>query len=1016
MPWINESGWYIDAPSSEIYRDDLLDENSLLSSGPELIFRSDKDYVFRLKVDGLANFGAATEYISTSTDWGDSMFFSVDDGFDISEYAGLWPLATNPDGYLYLYSKPPSDISTTDYCRHTATSSFIDPSGYNILRSDIFQIDWGVNGYSWIGDAVQNQSSTQKPNRSSGWFYGGSDNSYYWYDDKAPAFNLTQSIFNGKLTSDNDLNYLYKFIDFQIFNIEFTFTKFALPNNDINAGVNFYISDVIFIGNTIVEFQNFINNCFLLKSVTQNETFLSYGLKGNKYLYIVADTPDSPLLTHIKISDLKIEGGYHEANNQIFSASPINISFNDVVLNDASFIISYGSGNSDDGNVITSEVTSKIGNGRFEAGIWENGVWNSGWREDESVKEFNEIIKSIKVFSDIRWRINISGRKELVDEFNIGDSVSIGNIISIDINNKRRLLKDSYRIINIGTIDDNLSFIEVEIETQFPVRRIEKDSNLHRIRVTKNIWLSGAFLNGYFSGVWNNGLFKGYPLITEMYNTNWIDGRFDGGHFNSEKHISGSFSQTFRYDDILPSKLGLSFSSKHNLQVGDSVDISKSNISVNSSYDGETSVIKIIDEHRIVVEKQYGSPQSNEDGSVFTEIRNGIIQNMSFDSKNISPITSVDSTISSDVFIYNSWIDTIYDDDSAVNIGKPQNILDGVSKRTYSENNLYGYPTNDVLSSKSKFRDSYSLNNRIYNLGNKYEIFSDYIGDSSNFTEYFGVNSSDFLDLGWTYSKSSAFSITFSRTNNYGQYPILGQELRVEAELGGGVLDISDPTIEVNRNLDNISKSRYSIIEFDLVKSDIIDSYFSDIVISPGFGYIEETAFPPFDPFVYVKTNKYYLRNEPLIHFNNLNYTKREFADIGTFSTGLYDVISTHLPVYQNIHHVLTPKTKKVEYFFNKRNLSMVFRGNGYYGENQSSFVINNLKLYEVDMIPFFKYFNGTNINTSVQVPLQGTSPYINFVKNDYIFVDKSNIGFDSINIVVTNEVLNEVGKNLIGD
>jgi len=59
-----------------------------------------------------------------------------------------------------------------------------------------------------------------------------------------------------------------------------------------------------------------------------------------------------------------------------------------VVLNDASFIISYGSGNSDDGNVITSEVTSKIGNGRFEAGIWENGVWNSGWREDESVKEF----------------------------------------------------------------------------------------------------------------------------------------------------------------------------------------------------------------------------------------------------------------------------------------------------------------------------------------------------------------------------------------------------------------------------------------------------------------------------------------------------------------------------------------------------------------------------------------------------------------------------------------------------
>ena len=48
--------------------------------------------------------------------------------------------------------------------------------------------------------------------------------------------------------------------------------------------------------------------------------------------------------------------------------------------------------------------------------------------------------------------------------------------------------------------------------------------------------MSGGFLNGYFRGVWNYGLFKGYPLITEMYDTHWIDGVFDGGHFTSEQY------------------------------------------------------------------------------------------------------------------------------------------------------------------------------------------------------------------------------------------------------------------------------------------------------------------------------------------------------------------------------------------------------------------------------------------------------------------------------------------------
>ena len=59
------------------------------------------------------------------------------------------------------------------------------------------------------------------------------------------------------------------------------------------------------------------------------------------------------------------------------------------------------------------------------------------------------------------------------------------------------------------------------------------DSSDHIIYVTKNVWLSGAFLNGYFSGVWTYGLFKGYPYITRMVDSHITDGIMDGGRFGS---------------------------------------------------------------------------------------------------------------------------------------------------------------------------------------------------------------------------------------------------------------------------------------------------------------------------------------------------------------------------------------------------------------------------------------------------------------------------------------------------
>ena len=46
-------------------------------------------------------------------------------------------------------------------------------------------------------------------------------------------------------------------------------------------------------------------------------------------------------------------------------------------------------------------------------------------------------------------------------------------------------------------------------------------------------------------------------------------------------------------------------------------------------------------------------------------------------------------------------MDVNYDSTSAVNIGKPVTLVNSLSEREYNENNLYGYPTNDILQSKS---------------------------------------------------------------------------------------------------------------------------------------------------------------------------------------------------------------------------------------------------------------------------------------------------------------------------
>jgi hypothetical protein len=704
-----------------------------------------------------------------------------------------------------------------------------------------------------------------------------------------------------------------------------------------------------------------------------------------------------------------------------YSGSPIFVggfsSVSPIGLTGATYTARVGTGNTVNSSTSLlgsgiGEIYSKIGNGKFKSGIWENGVWNSGWRVDEGMYEFYNVNQFFGYNRNRRWRLQITGPTSSVSNFNIGDNVSIGNIIAIDINEDRKTLKSYYTIIN----KTNNSII-VEFDNNFPIRRVKKDSDYHRIYVTKNVWLSGGFLNGYFTGVWSYGLFKGYPLITEMYDTSWIDGIFDGGHFKSSEYTIPNFVNTL----FQSGSVGLTFSTPHGLAVGDLITINKTDKTINPQYDGEHYVTEVVNDYQIKTDIDWGSDSASEGGSVTIEMSRGLLQKVKFKSNNISEITSNNSLESNSVFVYNSWMDVLFDTSYATNIGKPQMLLNSLSRNSYSENNLYGYITNDILESDSTFRDSFSTTIRSYRLGTKYRIFSDFIGDAGKFQTEFGgsfkspfsnqivkISGEDvFIKDGWTFSRWDVGSLTFSRPTYTGVDSTTGEELLVQAVSSGGILDVT-PFSEndiLNKTYEEVQRLRYTKVEFDLVTYSNIISEYSQIPTN------DDTSYEHL-PYSYNYNNV----QVPPIHFNNLNLVNRTLSISGNrFTFELSSVTpATYLPVYDNVNHLLTQKVKKSEYFYNKRNLAMHFYGySSYLPTTTVEYLIDNLHFYEVDMIPFFQYFTEENINKGIQIPYQGISPFIDYTNSNFNFIDNISVGLDSIQTQNSSTVISGVGDGV---
>jgi hypothetical protein len=746
-------------------------------------------------------------------------------GSGVSPYSTI-PTSTDETTLIHM-ATPPSETSTT--FRNILKSRLFN-TGYQsprIKNVDLEETDWFFQGYSW--------ATTNKPTEDEkylGWRFSSKTITYNYFtgsDVRYPAPFTTETIpiilfgpVNVTVALPSTFNnYAAKFIDTSELNFELSFRVLNTTNlTEINpppasAFVDLYMTDAlpsktIFTG---VTFSQALKTGQYLGRIKNPGNYNFYNITGNRWLVIVANYPtlNSSSSWRIELSNIKIMGRYSSIDNnekfkmvtqkKYLNSATVSVLDEDItsrfVVETPTNLTVHSLGNTVFGatgatagingffsslygtvsNLV--QLNSKVGNGSFRAGIWENGVWNNGWRDDEMVYKFKDVVAALPFNIAItNWRIQISGDSEVISNFQIGDKVAVSNIIAIDINETRNLLKNVLKII-----DKNDTDLILEIDLPFPVRRIERDSTNHPILITKNSWLNGVFLNGYFQGVWNDGLFRGYPRITEMYDTHWIDGEFNGGHFYGKK-VELQFFDTFFYEGAL----GLTFgTTKHGLRVGDIIEIDKTDKSINTQYDTTTEVINVLDENSVIVDLTFAASSTNESGLVIKQ-SSGLIQNFKFTDSNVAPKNSKQSSYLLDIWKFNSWIDVSFSNQSTTNIGRKKqfyndgttSLIDYYNKYKlglgdYTPVNLYGYTTDDVLSSESLFRDIDSNIRRYYKLGTKYTIYQDFLGDISEFNEPFGNfreagGLDNFLANGWTWSTSGQsitnYSVYTTEINN----------------------------------------------------------------------------------------------------------------------------------------------------------------------------------------------------------------------------------------------------------
>jgi hypothetical protein len=746
---------------------------------------------------------------------------------------------------------------------------------------------------------------------------------YYYGEIKYTIKNLGSSTQNGNLSIRYGANYN---INNNIWSQNIKSYTYSLVASGITYGVMTF---------SYSPDSNTINNAFL---TTNDQTYVSTGYNRmvGKLLSIhpfVDPFAQNQIQFDIySVSVVKYASKYDSTyNNKLYN--PFNIlnpTYSTPALLPNSIVKRAVS---DTGELINL----KYGNGTFRSGIWENGVWNNGWRTDQTIMRclLNSNYRSINTSSNIVFKnVNLVNSIVGIDFIQYPSNIFLISLICIDEIKSSYSIGDKVVVSNIVAIDDNenRTFIksfstvvginqankEIIIRCVVPSKttRIETDSENHIIMLSKNIWISGVFLNGRFSGIWNYGLFQGFPYTTLIEDSHWIDGIFDGGTMRGR-------TASFTY-------------------------------SVNGT----------------ISTKVYSVP---------------LVQNFEFfDDNNISVPASCESSYGykyyENVAKYLSWIDLNYYNTSKTNIGRDSLLFDVEIESDTYEINLNGYPTKDILSSKSSFRDLTSTNKKNYSLGYKYKTYKSFIPKSNLITQfsepvsnsssllpsgisYFNKLFSNFSKYGWTYSVNTVnSSIVTSNLSN-----LTSGILKID------LLSTTSYLLLNNTNI-NIEEGRYSIIEFELSNFTGAASY-SKIDSVTGF----EVTYPSI-----------YLFNDP-----------RSDAPGST----LHQAINRDI-----VNHITTTEKIKTEYFYNRKYLGIYL-----YGNISASF--KNISFKEVDMIPFFQYATQSQIDDNIKTPYKGRAPFIDYKNSNFNFIGSVSISLDSsgnYSIPYTSGITAEFGNPAI--
>ncbi len=696
-------------------------------------------------------------------------------------------------------------------------------------------------------------------------------------------------------------------------------------------------------------------------------------------------------ITGISVTNktVQYDSTYNNATYSIFDDTP---TYSDtLILPPIEAIGGYSEGNL---------ISTRFGNGIFTSGtassyssIWENGVWNEGIRFDKNVYAFSGLgyfsktekpfafagnldIKKVKIgnnASDLdknMTKMKPSGRTWVVvlrraigfveyegfsinqydrkiDEFfKVGDKVIVGNVVSTDLNGKRRLIRDPFTVVQI--LGD---LIYLQVTLNFPIRKVDKDSDEHLIYVSKNIWLNGAFLNGLFKGIWSNGLFKGRPYITRMVDSQWIDGRFEGGRFRGltmavwDNNAPNPDSEV----EVYPSALIQNFTFK---------DEDKFNYGNNHKYN---SWIDVNYTTASTVTVFRDTVTYDEGGFISGSISYGELAR-----------TNHFSLPTFDVLNSESFIR----ENNSSNVSK-YNL--GIKYEEYE----------NFLEDVGNFDNYYSTKNE------------------------FGIRK--FISDGFTYSEqgfrkkdkngptdpSNQTTGTFSYLSNVddGNENILeirtinatGDEMNDELgwNVGGGNFNVLG--ILNNTKSDGLVKKRYSYISYDLILNHTPgDPWSLDMLPSTLTG--SSYRVKPWDylGFTY---------SEPLgdvLNFVNLQLT----VDKG----------NSVLPI-GFLNTLNRPTLNVKEYFYNKRSLNLI---TSYFilGPTPSSIKLYNFKMVETDAIPFFLLGTQSRINNAIQAPLGSSAPFIDYSNSEFSLID-SIVVTETIFETLSNPVTVVTGNGL---